>query len=97
MAFKGYDSRNFWDDVLYSAGRYSDRTRYIATDLLYGIPVLGDAFRTQDSARYYDDYLSNRGLTYSDIRYHSRNTLGVGNMVHSGLSFVSKNIAALYR
>lgn len=59
-----------------------------------GLPFVGGLFTTFDNYRYYNDYLNNRGLSWSDVRYPARlNAGGYG----SSVSFVSKNIAKLYR
>nr|APG55841.1 hypothetical protein [Circular ssDNA virus sp.] len=59
------------------------------------IPVVGDFIKYQDNVRYMDDYLSNRGLSYRDIRYPSRTV--AGQFGKGTLNFVSSNIKKLYR
>lgn len=52
-----------------------------------------------DSTNWLNDYLTNNGMSISDIKYPSRVTGGSGfaNVVGNGLNFVSKNIGKLYR
>lgn len=72
-----------------------DRTMYYLRSVVSGIPIVGDILRAQDRVRYMDDYLDNRGLSYSDILYPS---MTVGYQGVSGLAnFVSSNIERLYR
>jgi len=59
------------------------------------IPVFGDFIKYQDNMRYMDDYLSNRGLSYRDIRYPTRTV--AGQFGKGTLNFVSSNIKRLYR
>lgn len=62
--------------------------------LASGLPIVGGMFSTIDNARYYSDYMNNRGLAWHDVKYPARlNAGGYG----STLSFVSKNIEKLYR
>lgn len=62
--------------------------------LLSGAPVVGGMVTTYYNTKYYDDYLKNRGMSWSDVLYPGRlNAGGYG----SAVSFVSKNIEKLYR
>lgn len=62
--------------------------------LASNIPVLGDVLRAVDTMRYYDDYMSNSGLSWSDVRYPTRlNSSGFSGLTN----FVSRNIERLYR
>lgn len=71
------------------------RTWYQIGAFASSIPVVGDFIKYQDNMRYMDDYLSNRGLSYRDIRYPTRTVAGqYGN---GTLNFISKNISRLYR
>lgn len=69
---------------------YRNQARYIASEL----PGIGPIVKAQDNWNYINDYMKNRGLSWSDVRYASR-------LVSSGaggiLSFVSSNIERLYR
>lgn len=59
-----------------------------------GLPIVGDVLRSYDNYRYYDDYMKNRGLSWSDVKYPSRiSSQSYGSMIN----FVSKNIDKLYR
>lgn len=72
-----------------------DRTMYYIRSFVSGIPIIGDFLEAQDKVRYMDDYVKNRGLSYSDILYPS---MTVGYRGVSGLAnFVSSNIENLYR
>lgn len=57
-------------------------------------PIIGGMFQAAGNYEYYNDYLGNRGLSWSDARYPTR--LSSGNW-GSGVAFVSKNIGRLYR
>ncbi len=59
-----------------------------------GLPVVGGLFTTYDNYRYYDDYLKNRGINWSDVKYPARMSVGG---YGSALSFVSSNIERLYK
>ncbi len=64
---------------------------------LSGAPIVGGMVRSEDNWNYMNDYLRNRGMDWSDVKYPSR----VGNMpalgsLSAGLSFVSRNIEHLY-
>lgn len=71
------------------------RTWYQIGAFASSIPVVGDFIRYQDNMRYMDDYLSNRGLSYRDVRYPSRTVAGL--FGKGTLNFVSSNIKRLYR
>lgn len=60
-----------------------------------GLPVIGDFIRSRDNWNYINDYMSNRGLSWSDVRYPSR-VVGASTSGY-GLSFVSSNIEKLYK
>ncbi len=81
--------------TLTSKGDYSKARAFVS-----GMPVIGSAIRGFDNMRYMDDYLSNRGLDWSDVRYPSRSPGGysdLGNATSSAVSFVSGNIKHLYK
>lgn len=65
-----------------------------ANYLASGLPVVGGIFTTVDNHRYYDDYLKNRGMDWSDVKYPARLSAGG---YGSALSFVSSNIERLYK
>lgn len=61
--------------------------------------LYGSLRKFKDAQRYMDDYLSNRNMDYSDIRYPSM-TVGyqaTANMSNDVLNFVSSNILRLYK
>lgn len=65
--------------------------RYIGSSM----PVLGGVIRTQDNWNYINDYMRNRGLGWSDVKYPSR-VVGASTSGY-GLNFVSSNIENLYK
>lgn len=67
-----------------------NQARYFAS----GLPGIGPIIQAQDNWRYINDYMENRGLSWSDVRYASRlGNSGVGGI----MSFVSSNIERLYK
>lgn len=85
-----YDSMplDYWHSVNLSPGMQNQ-----IRSVMSGLPVLGDIQRSIDNWNYYNDYMRNRGLDWSDVKYPSRmSTISLG----STLSFVSKNIEHLY-
>lgn len=57
------------------------------------IPVVGDVLKAVDTLRYYDDYFTNRGLTWADVEYPTRlNSAGFSGLTN----YVSSNIERLY-
>lgn len=71
------------------------RTRYIMEAVIGGaIAPVGAYYEARDSMKWMDDYVSNRGLSYSDIKYPAltRGYRAIG----AGVSFVSSNIKRLY-
>lgn len=67
-----------------------NQARYFAS----GLPGIGPIVKAQDNWNYINDYMSNRGLSWDDVKYASR----LGNSGSGGiLSFVSSNIERLYR
>lgn len=61
---------------------------------MQNVPLIGDVFKDEDNYNYYSDYLKNRGLSWSDVKYPTRLNMGVG---MSGVNFVSSNIRSLYK
>lgn len=60
-----------------------------------GLPFVGDAIRSRDNWDYINDYMGNRGLAWSDVKYPSR-VVGASTAGY-GLNFVSSNIENLYK
>ena len=58
------------------------------------LPFIGDAIRSRDNWNYINDYMRNRGLGWSDVKYPSR-VVGASTSGY-GLNFVSSNIESLY-
>lgn len=86
--------RDLWDNP---------RTKYQLQGIIGGLPYVGEFatsyWQTQDNLRYWDDYLRNRGMSWSDIRYPSR-SVGYGSYVgatRASLNFVSHNVSRLYK
>lgn len=67
------------------------------------LPIVGDFYRASDQQRYYNDYLRNRGMSWSDVKYPSllggQNAIGAS--VSAGYSVagmaVSRNLLRLYK
>ena len=76
--------------------RYLDpRQKYYFESVLGGLPVIGAYFTARDKVAYMEDYMRNRGLDWSNIKYP---TMTHGYSGVAGLtSFVSSNIERLYR
>lgn len=89
-------------DGLMSLFGLDARDRYYFWASVSGIPGVGSYLGAIDSVRYMDDYMSRRGLSYSDILYPTRTT-GYQGVSHASsgtvgsVSFVSSNIKKLYR
>lgn len=58
-----------------------------------GLPLVGGLFSTVDNYRYYDDYLRNSGLSWADVKYPARMSIGG---YGSTVSYFSSNIKRLY-
>lgn len=69
--------------------------------ILGGTPIVGDILGMRDSYNQMNDYLRNRGMSWSDIKYPSKTPFssggGIGGRASRGVNFVSKNIMRLYR
>lgn len=85
-------------------GHYDDgRRSYYAKAIVAGIvPELGSVWRAMDSVKSMDDYLKNRGMSYSDIKYPAltpafNSVAGATTMIRNeAVQFVSRNISKLY-
>lgn len=73
------------------------KMQYQARSILAGLPVIGNALRSYDDLQYMTDYIENRGLSWTSIKYPTRTIGGVNTTFGSGVSFVSSNIKRLYR
>lgn len=71
--------------------------QYRARAYLAGFPVVGGILKARDNWNYMHDYMTNRGLPWSDIQYPSRTIGGVDASIGGSLNFVSNNIERLYR
>lgn len=59
------------------------------------VPVIGDLVGARDDYNYITDYMRNKGMSWSDMKYPTRVTgagLGIGGLYN----FVSDNIKSLY-
>lgn len=61
----------------------------------HGIPVIGDFLKAKDQWNHDTDYLRNRGLNWSDVKYTGMNSSAYTG-ISRGYSFVSDNIRHLY-
>lgn len=68
-------------------------------NFMSGIPVIGSYFTMSDQTKYMQDYLDNRGLSWTDIKYPTLtgNTSGYSSLGRSMTNFVSSNIKNLYK
>lgn len=73
------------------AASWRNWAKYVAS----GFPVIGGVIRQLDNWNYINDYMTNRGLSWSDVKYPSRIS-GSGSF-GSTLNFVSSNIGRLYK
>ena len=71
--------------------------QYRAQAYLAGFPVIGPILKGRDNWNYMYDYMTNRGLSWSDIKYPTRTIAGVDNSASAMLNFVSSNIEKLYK
>ena len=65
-----------------------------ANFFMSGMPIVGGLFTAAGNYRYYSDYMSNRNISWSHVKYPTR--LSSGNF-GSAVNFVSRNIDKLYR
>lgn len=70
---------------------------YRAQSFLAGFPIIGTMMQSRDNWNYMYDYMTNRGLSWSDIEYPTRTVAGVDRSAYGALNFVSSNIERLYR
>lgn len=70
--------------------------QYRAQSFLAGMPVVGNIMQSRDNWRYMQDYMENRGLSWSSIKYPTRTVAGVDRTFGS-LNYVSSNIERLYK
>lgn len=80
-------------DALESIMGISRDDHYRMKYLIAGLPVIGSTMNALDNTRYMDDYISNRGLSWSDKKYWTSGATGIGSTVN----FVSSNIKRLYQ
>lgn len=66
------------------------------------LPMLGSYYSARDKTKQMDDYMGNRGINWSDIKYPS-NTVGYygyssyGSIGSSAMTYVSNNLGRLYQ
>ena len=68
-----------------------------AQSLLSDVPVIGDVLQLQQRQEQISDYLHNKDMDWSDVRYPALIGGGAGRSLTSTKNFVSKNIENLYR
>lgn len=85
-----------WKSVMDLVGLdQADANRFHA--MVSDVPVIGDVLQWQQSDQKMQDYLDNRGMSWADMKYPALQTqVGLGSVVRSANSFVSKNIEKLY-
>lgn len=93
---RGYNTREglaaIWGDADPEVKAYWDNwASYIAS----GLPIIGNFVRSRDNWNYINDYMRNRNLTWSDVKYPSR--VDGASTAGFGLNFVSSNIEDLYK
>lgn len=71
--------------------------QFRAQAFLAGFPIIGTMLQSRDNWNYMYDYMTNRGLSWSDIKYPTRTAAGVDRSVSGFLNYVSSNIERLYR
>lgn len=71
--------------------------QYRARAYLAGFPVIGGILKSRGNWNYMYDYMTNRGLSWTDIKYPTRTVAGVDNSASAMLNFVSSNIEKLYK
>lgn len=100
-------SEYFYKDGKYSHGLFGwyfydtprDRTQYRIQSWLSGMsPVMDGYYRNRDNMAYMDDYMRNRGVSWSNVKYPSR-TVGwsAGSSAGHTVRSVSRNVTSLYR
>lgn len=79
----------------FGSDEWKARNNYYYGALLSGVPLVGNIYKSLDSARYMNDYMRNTGLSWTSIKYPTR-TAGYAGF--AGMtSFVSSNISKLYK
>lgn len=82
----------------YIFGRPTSETQYSIQSLLSGLsPIHNGLYSYRDNMAYMRDYMSNRGLDWSDVKYPYRTDgWSGGYSVGAGIRSVSRNIETLY-
>lgn len=86
------DLGNTADSIIYGLG-FTDDDKQKAKYLASGIPIVGELLKSSDEYAWTSDYLSNRGLSWSDVKYPAKIS---GQSYGSTMNFVSDNIKRLY-
>lgn len=78
--------------------RPKSRDQYSAQSVMSGLsPAANGYYNYRDNMAYMDDYMSNRGLDYSNIKYPSRTDGWYGgNSLGYGIRQLSRNVESLY-
>lgn len=77
----------------------SDASKNRFSYMFSSLPVIGDFMKASDNYQYMNDYLDNRGMSWSDMKYPTRQSgSGYGSSsLRGSYNFVSDNIKYLYR
>lgn len=93
---RGYNTREALSAIYGTSDpEVSAYWRNLAAYVGSSLPFIGDIVRQLDNWNYINDYMTNRGLSWSDVKYPSR-IPGSGSF-GSGLNYVSSNIEDLYK
>ena len=87
-----------WDAVL-DVMDIDDASRKRAISMLSGVPIVGDIWKAMDQYKQTEDYMDNRGIDWTDVKYPALVNTGSNyayNVINRGTSFVSDNVKSLY-
>nr|WCR62148.1 MAG: hypothetical protein [Smacoviridae sp.] len=90
--------KNVWDPILDVMGIDEDDRKQIIADNS-GLPIIGDIWKAMDQHKQNADYMENRGIDWSDVKYPALVNTGSNyayNVINRGTSFVSDNVKSLY-
>lgn len=69
-----------------------------AQSLVSDIPIIGDALQLQQRHEQISDYLDNKDMDWSDVKYPALlGGTGVGRLAKNAKNFVSNNVENLYK
>lgn len=98
-AFSDRGTQFFLNKMLGISVRTPDEAEFFRKSVVAGIPGVGNWYKVQDQLRYAQDYMDNRNLSFSGIKYPYINSLSapISAGVGAGYNFVSSNVTRLYR